>query len=178
MERSGSKDLNSIIGVSLSDDKRFDASQYAFFGQNLSDKADFGCLEVEEDDDNPLNGLGDDEYRLFDREEPGVGSLSDLDDLSTTFSKLNRSVSGPRHPGVIGDRGSGSGSISRKVHLPLNGYKKENYPSGWTITSLTLKPTMGPANGHHNHISTQIQSHYTELHHTLKNNTSSSANPF
>ncbi|KAL7610087.1 hypothetical protein Lser_V15G10943 [Lactuca serriola] len=115
MERSGSKDLNSIIGVSLSDDKRFDASQYAFFGQNLSDKADFGCLEVEEDDDNPLNGLGDDEYRLFDREEePGVGSLSDLDDLSTTFSKLNRSVSGPRHPGVIGDRGSGSGSISRE----------------------------------------------------------------
>ncbi|KAL4569981.1 hypothetical protein LXL04_025630 [Taraxacum kok-saghyz] len=115
MERSGSKDLNSIIGASLSDDKRFDASQYAFFGQTLSDKADFGCLEVEEEDDIPLNGLGDDEYRLFNREEePGVGSLSDLDDLSTTFSKLNRSVSGPRHPGIIGDRGSGSGSISRE----------------------------------------------------------------
>lgn len=28
--------------------------------------------------------------------------------------QLNRSVSGPRHPGVIGDRGSGSGSISRE----------------------------------------------------------------
>ncbi|KAK9076299.1 hypothetical protein SSX86_004632 [Deinandra increscens subsp. villosa] len=114
MERSGSRDFSSTIGVPLSGDgKRFDASQYAFFGQDSLGKADFGCLEVEED--NPLNGLGDEEYRLFDREEEsGVGSLSDLDDLSTIFSKLNRSVSGPRHPGVIGDRGSGSGSISRE----------------------------------------------------------------
>lgn len=31
------------------------------------DKADFGCLEVEED--KPLNGPGDDEYRLFDKDE-------------------------------------------------------------------------------------------------------------
>ncbi|KAI3812325.1 hypothetical protein L1987_17032 [Smallanthus sonchifolius] len=114
MERSGSKDLSSIIGASLSNDKLFDASQYAFFGQDSLDKADFGCLEVE-DEDKPLSGPGDDEYRLFDRdEELGVGSLSDLDDLSTIFSKLNRTVSGPRHPGVIGDRGSGSGSISRE----------------------------------------------------------------
>ncbi|XP_076950585.1 protein PAT1 homolog 1-like [Bidens hawaiensis] len=98
-----------------SDDKLFDASQYAFFGQDILDKADFGCLEAEEED-KPLNGPGgDDEYRLFDRdEESGVGSLSELDDLSTIFSKLNRTVSGPRHPGVIGDRGSGSGSFSRE----------------------------------------------------------------
>nr|XP_043606729.1 protein PAT1 homolog 1-like [Erigeron canadensis] len=96
-----------------SGDKLFDASQYAFFGQNVSEKADFGCIEVEQD--NPLIGLADDEYRLFDREEEsGLGSLSEVDDLSTTFSKLNRSVSGPRHPGVIGDRGSGSGSFSRE----------------------------------------------------------------
>ncbi|CAI9090196.1 OLC1v1024921C2 [Oldenlandia corymbosa var. corymbosa] len=31
-----------------------------------------------------------------------------MDDLATTFAKLNRAVTGPRHPGVIGDRGSGS----------------------------------------------------------------------
>ncbi|KAI7745257.1 hypothetical protein M8C21_019925, partial [Ambrosia artemisiifolia] len=93
------------------DDRLFDASQYAFFGRPAMDKADFGCLE--EDGDNPLAGIADDEYHLFDREEePGVGSVSELDDLSTIFSKLNRSVSGPRHPGVIGDRGSGS--ISRE----------------------------------------------------------------
>ncbi|KAM0059553.1 hypothetical protein Hdeb2414_s0005g00182681 [Helianthus debilis subsp. tardiflorus] len=108
MERS------TFINPSLSSDKLFDASQYAFFGQDVLEKADFGCLEVEEED-KPLNGVGDDEYRLFDRdEESGVGSLSELDDLSTIFSKLNRTVSGPRHPGVIGDRGSGSGSISRE----------------------------------------------------------------
>ncbi|XP_076917935.1 protein PAT1 homolog 1-like [Bidens hawaiensis] len=107
MERSDSQELSSIN----QDDRLFDASQYAFFGQPAIDMADFGCLE-EDGGDNPTTGIADDEYHLFDREEdPGVGSLSDLDDLSTTFSKLNRSVSGPRHPGVIGDRGSGS--ISR-----------------------------------------------------------------
>ncbi|KAK1416370.1 hypothetical protein QVD17_32161 [Tagetes erecta] len=112
MERSDSKELISNINtVSISDDELFDASQYAFFGRNAIDKVDFGCLE--EDEYNPSTGIADDEYHLFDREEePGVGSLSDLDDLSTIFSKLNRSVSGPRHPGVIGDRGSGS--VSRE----------------------------------------------------------------
>ncbi|KAL8267209.1 hypothetical protein R6Q59_004553 [Mikania micrantha] len=113
MERSGSKDLSSISGAMFPNDKLFDASQYAFFGQDSLDKADYSCLEVEEED-KPLIKPGDDEYRLFDRDEVfGVRSLSDLDDLSTIFSKLNRTVSGPRHPGVIGDRGSGSGSISR-----------------------------------------------------------------
>ncbi|KAI3730405.1 hypothetical protein L1987_61575 [Smallanthus sonchifolius] len=111
MERSDSRELSSVNKSSSSDDKLFDASQYAFFGRHAVDNVEFGCLE--EVDDNPSTGFADDEYRLFDREEePGVGSLSDLDDLSTIFSKLNRSVSGPRHPGVIGDRGSGS--ISRE----------------------------------------------------------------
>ncbi|XP_065852716.1 protein PAT1 homolog 1-like isoform X1 [Euphorbia lathyris] len=36
------------------------------------------------------------------------GVLSDMDDMTSTFAKLNRNVTGPRHPGVIGDRGSGS----------------------------------------------------------------------
>ncbi|XP_076905024.1 protein PAT1 homolog 1-like [Bidens hawaiensis] len=107
MDRSVSQELSSIN----QDDRLFDASQYAFFGQPAIDMADFGCLE-EDGGDNPATGIADDEYHLFDREEdPGVGSLSDLDDLSTIFSKLNRSVSGPRHPGVIGDRVSGD--ISR-----------------------------------------------------------------
>ncbi|KAI3778624.1 hypothetical protein L2E82_08005 [Cichorium intybus] len=111
MERSDSKDWSIVNKGSSSDDKLFDASQYAFFGRQTPDKFEFGCLE--EDEDNPPTGIPDDEYHLFDREEePGAGSLSDLDDLSTIFSKLNRSVSGPRHPGVIGDRGSGS--ISRE----------------------------------------------------------------
>ncbi|XP_071701961.1 protein PAT1 homolog 1-like [Rutidosis leptorrhynchoides] len=110
MQKSGT---HSNIDASLSGDKLFDASQYAFFGQGNSDKAEFGCLEVEVE--SSFYGPGDDEYRLFDREEEaGIESLADLDDLSTTFLKLNRTVSGPRHPGVIGDRGSGSGSFSRE----------------------------------------------------------------
>ncbi|XP_076883641.1 protein PAT1 homolog 1-like [Bidens hawaiensis] len=115
MQRSGTNTNTNIAASLSSNEKVFDAYQYAFFGQDILDKADdFGCLEVEEED-KPLNGPGDDEYRLFDRdEESGVGSLSELDDLSTIFSKLNRTVSGPRHPGVIGDRGSGSGSFSRE----------------------------------------------------------------
>ncbi|XP_023736882.2 protein PAT1 homolog 2 [Lactuca sativa] len=120
MERSDSKDWSSINKGSSSDDKLFDASQYAFFGRPTTEKVEFGCLE--EDEDNPSTGVPDDEYHLFDREEePVAGSLSDLDDLSTIFSKLNRSVSGPRHPGVIGDRGSGSisrESSSASVDLP------------------------------------------------------------
>nr|GEU45478.1 protein PAT1 homolog 1-like [Tanacetum cinerariifolium] len=97
MDRSGNNNSISVIRPSLSssssssssDGKLFDASQYAFFGQDSLDMAtDLGCIEVEQQD-NPLNGLGEDGYRLFDREEEsGVGSLSDMDDLSTIFSKV------------------------------------------------------------------------------------------
>lgn len=89
----------------------FDASQYAFFGRDAVAEVELGGLEAE--DDTHLARCHDDEYHLFDREDVScIGSLSDIDDLATTFSKLNKVVSGPRHPGVIGDRGSGS--ISRE----------------------------------------------------------------
>ncbi|KAJ8452173.1 hypothetical protein Cgig2_016754 [Carnegiea gigantea] len=100
----------------------FDASQYAFFNQNAVEEVELGSLE-EEEEDVPLVSLRNDEYHLFDKDEVqdmALGSLSDMDDLATTFSKasfcvsygplflLNRVVTGPRNPGVIGDRGSGS----------------------------------------------------------------------
>ncbi|CAN6925078.1 unnamed protein product [Brassica oleracea] len=115
MERSDSRDLYNFARASSADQKSsvFDASQYDFFGKNL-DEMSLGGL----DDDEaiaPVLGLADadayadDEYHLFDKAEaPGLGSLSDMDDLATTFAKLNRVVTGPKHPGVIGDRGSGS----------------------------------------------------------------------
>jgi hypothetical protein len=83
----------------------FDASQYEFFGQSL-EEVELGGL----DDDGTVRGhVDDEEYHLFDkREGAGLGSLSDMDDLATTFAKLNRNVTGPKHLGVIGDRGSGS----------------------------------------------------------------------
>ncbi|CAN0890628.1 Protein PAT1 homolog 1 [Linum grandiflorum] len=83
----------------------FDASQYEFFGQHAAAQGlELGGLE---EDGNPVFGSVGDEYRLFD-DGASVGSLSDMDDLASTFAKLNRVVTGPKNPGVIGDRGSGS----------------------------------------------------------------------
>ncbi|GAB4842868.1 hypothetical protein Ancab_012846 [Ancistrocladus abbreviatus] len=111
MERSNSKDSKDFAAdTSSSGDALFDASQYAFFGQNVMQEVELGGLE--DDEDGPsVNALDGDEYHLFDKDDvqsAGLGSLSDIDDLATTFSKLNRVVTGPRNPGVIGDRGSGS----------------------------------------------------------------------
>ncbi|CAN6999688.1 hypothetical protein IGI04_019761 [Brassica rapa subsp. trilocularis] len=114
MERSDSRDLyNFVRSSSDSNSKLFDASQYEFFGQNL-DEMSLGGID---DDDVVAPVLGhsatdddDDEYHLFNKggEGAGLGSLSDMDDLATTFAKLNRNVTGPKPLGVIGDRGSGS----------------------------------------------------------------------
>ncbi|GMY09554.1 protein PAT1 homolog 1-like [Fagus crenata] len=104
MDRSDGK----VIAGKASDNALFDASQYEFFGKNVLQEVELGGLEDNEDN-GPAFGPADDEYHLFDKEEGvGFGSLSDVDDLATTFAKLNRVVTGPRHPGVIGDRGSGS----------------------------------------------------------------------
>ncbi|KAB5551590.1 hypothetical protein DKX38_008901 [Salix brachista] len=85
----------------------FDASRYKFFGQQAVEEVELGGLEDE--GDSLVLGPADDEYRLFDRDEGlSLGSLSEIDDLASTFAKLNRVVTGPRNPGVIGDRGSGS----------------------------------------------------------------------
>nr|XP_016438159.1 PREDICTED: protein PAT1 homolog 1-like [Nicotiana tabacum] len=117
MERSNSRDIKGLASSSsssISDSALFDASQYAFFGRDISEEVELGGLEDEQENNDLAvgGGLGDDEiheYHLFEKDEGSVlGSLSDLDDLATTFSKLNRIVIGPRHPGVIGDRGSGS----------------------------------------------------------------------
>ncbi|CAN4096662.1 unnamed protein product [Withania somnifera] len=116
MERSNSRDFKVLTSSSssISDGALFDASQYAFFGRDITEEVELGGLEDEQDSSDLAvgGGLGDDgiqEYHLFEKDEGSIlGSLSDIDDLATTFSKLNRNVSGPRHPGVIGDRGSGS----------------------------------------------------------------------
>nr|XP_023899164.1 protein PAT1 homolog 2-like [Quercus suber]POE52425.1 protein pat1 like 1 [Quercus suber] len=111
MDRSDAgKDFKVFAGNNnnSSDSACFDASQYEFFGRNVLQEVELGGLEDNEDN-GPAFGPADDEYHLFDKEEGvGLGSLSDVDDLATTFAKLNRVVTGPRHPGVIGDRGSGS----------------------------------------------------------------------
>ncbi|KAL2900674.1 Protein PAT1-like protein 2 [Bienertia sinuspersici] len=65
----------------------FDASQYEFFGQNVGEEVELGGLE----DDPSLVPLRTDEYHLFDKDEAqdvNLGSLSDADDLETTFLKI------------------------------------------------------------------------------------------
>ncbi|CAN7110411.1 unnamed protein product [Brassica rapa subsp. narinosa] len=111
MERSDSRylyyNLARASSSSNNNSTLFDASQYEFFGQSL-EEVELGGLD---DDAASVLGHADDGdgYHLFDkREGAGLGSLSEMDDLATTFAKLNRVVSGPKHPGVIGDRGSGS----------------------------------------------------------------------
>ncbi|XP_074379922.1 protein PAT1 homolog 2-like [Apium graveolens] len=126
MDRSDSHDLKEISPCFASDAALFDASQYAFFGQGGVEGAVLGGLEDEANDASVL-GVGKDEYHLFDaEEESGIGSLSDVDDLATTFSKINRVVTGPRHPGVIGDRGSSS--FSRESSSAAEWSKELDFP--------------------------------------------------
>ncbi|XP_011030730.1 PREDICTED: protein PAT1 homolog 1 isoform X2 [Populus euphratica] len=87
-----------------STDTVFDASQYAFFGKDLVEEVELGGLEDDEEE-LPAVDLEEEEF-FFDRQEGEVlRSLSDVDDLASTFSMLNKVVSGPS-TGIIGDRGS------------------------------------------------------------------------
>ncbi|XP_073141515.1 protein PAT1 homolog 2-like [Henckelia pumila] len=137
MERSDEKDFTDFSdpsSSSISDSALFDASQYAFFGNDVVGDVEIGGLEDEEAGVPVIGGgLGGDvelhQYHLFDKDEgSGFGSLSDMDDLATTFAKLNKVVSGPRHPGVIGDRGSGSGSFSRESSSATEWTRETDFP--------------------------------------------------
>ncbi|XP_051135546.1 protein PAT1 homolog 2-like [Andrographis paniculata] len=131
MERSDAKDFNDFIdpsGSSSSGSAMFDASRYAFFAKDIMDEVEIGGLEYEEQG-VPGSGVDEElnEYHLFKKDEgSALGSLSDIDDLATTFAKLNKVVSGPRHPGVIGDRGSGS--FSRESSSATEWTREADFP--------------------------------------------------
>ncbi|XP_068654120.1 protein PAT1 homolog [Aristolochia californica] len=103
------KDLRQFATGS-SGNTRFDASQYAFFGNNVLEEVELGGLDdAEGDEDIGLVGFNDDEYRFSvfgDREEVDALESSDIDDLASTFSKLNKGVIEPRTHATIGDQGS------------------------------------------------------------------------
>ncbi|KZV56314.1 hypothetical protein F511_00311 [Dorcoceras hygrometricum] len=71
----------------------FDASQYAFFGNNVVEEVELGGLEDDEDGLGAV-GFNEEEIQLEREEGDAFGSQSDIDDLSITFSKLNKTVSG------------------------------------------------------------------------------------
>ncbi|KAG7597265.1 hypothetical protein ISN44_As06g016540 [Arabidopsis suecica] len=84
----------------------FDASQYAFFGNDVVEEVELGGLEDEEEEELPVSGIEED--FAFDKEEVHVSrTLSDADDLASTFSKLNRDPEGYRSTvPIAGNNGS------------------------------------------------------------------------
>ncbi|KAL5654179.1 hypothetical protein ACJX0J_033498, partial [Zea mays] len=84
-------------------DTRFDASQYAFFGNNVLEEIELGGFEDDNSSNAAFAGLDDLERPLSSQGialEAEDSSFSDLDDLANTFSKLRRDVNLPKHIGV------------------------------------------------------------------------------
>lgn len=102
----GGGDLNPQLASNSSGSALFDASQYAFFGNEVLEEVELGGLDDEEED-IPVAKFEEEEFQL----EPEEGMFPGLDDLSTTFSKLNKDVRGPSVE-VFGDRGSRENSSS------------------------------------------------------------------
>ncbi|KAM7250057.1 hypothetical protein ACFE04_021940 [Oxalis oulophora] len=104
----------------------FDASQYAFFGEDVGEEVELGGLDDEEDDDDhdlPVAEADEEEF-LFDKQQGGViRSASDMEDLATTFSKLNKVVNDPRAMGIIGD------GRSRENSSAAEWVQEEDFPS-------------------------------------------------
>ena len=59
-------------------EEKFDASQYAFFGNDVVEEVELGGLEDEEDDSLPPVGFDDEEYQLGREEGGAFGSLTYL----------------------------------------------------------------------------------------------------
>ncbi|PNT65031.1 hypothetical protein BRADI_4g36450v3 [Brachypodium distachyon] len=93
-------------------DTKFDASQYAFFGNNVTEEVELGGL----DDDDAFVEPGDEEYAPTYGRDPleggGVSSFTNVDDLAGAFSKLSRTVNEPKQPGIFSRGGSISGQSS------------------------------------------------------------------
>ncbi|CAK9157780.1 unnamed protein product [Ilex paraguariensis] len=132
-ESSNPQDLNQF-GASSSVDAVFDASQYAFFGNNDVEEVELGGLEDEEDD-LPEVGFGDEVYQLDQEEGEELGSLSEIDDLASTFSKLNKVVSGPGSAGIVGDRGS------RESSSATEWAQEADFPNWFEQNALDPKST-------------------------------------
>ncbi|GAB4836635.1 hypothetical protein Ancab_001548 [Ancistrocladus abbreviatus] len=80
-----------------------------------------------------------------------LGSASDIDDFASTFSKLNKVVSGPRGTGLIGDRGSRESSsaaewaheIDYSTWCDEQTYNAGNVPEGKRWSSHPYTTSVG-----------------------------------
>uniref|UniRef100_A0A453LGP7 mRNA decay factor PAT1 domain-containing protein n=1 Tax=Aegilops tauschii subsp. strangulata TaxID=200361 RepID=A0A453LGP7_AEGTS len=97
-------------------DTKFDASQYAFFGNNVLEEVELGGLDDDDAGDAGFVGPGDEEYTpIYGRdmlEDEGVGSFTGVDDLAGAFSKLTRTVNEPKQSGIVSRGGSLPGQTS------------------------------------------------------------------
>ncbi|CAA0818535.1 Unknown protein [Striga hermonthica] len=107
------------VGANPTGDALFDASQYEFFGGNVLEEVELGGLEDGEDDLAPA-GFEEEEFQFDKEEEDGLGSLSEIDDLSSTFSKLNEVDSRPTSAGVSKDCGSRESSSASELAQDLH----------------------------------------------------------
>ncbi|XP_012087423.1 protein PAT1 homolog isoform X2 [Jatropha curcas] len=101
--------IESPSGIQEATGAVFDASQYAFFGKDLVGEVELGGLEDDEEDSPPVE-FNEEEFLFVGQEGEVVRSTSDIDDLASRFSKLNKVVSGSTSAGVIGSRGSRASS--------------------------------------------------------------------
>ncbi|KAJ6843523.1 protein PAT1-like protein 1-like [Iris pallida] len=140
-------DLDSEVRVSESDDlvgasdnALFDASQYDFFGKDGVVEVELGGLE-DGGEEADLVGLDDKDHQFYyfrDREEAeGLGSYSDIDDISSTFSKLNRTVSEPRGTGDADVRGL----FSRESSLTTSWVQEPKFPNRFNQHILGAEET-------------------------------------
>ncbi|CAL4909034.1 unnamed protein product [Urochloa decumbens] len=114
---------------STAENSRFDAAQYSFFGKAPMEGPELGGFLEDGGADGDGGGFGghDDgsyQFSSMGEEIDCLSNLSEIDDLASTFAKLNRSISGTRNPGVIGDRRS----ISRESSLTTDWVQDADFP--------------------------------------------------
>ncbi|KAK7324374.1 hypothetical protein VNO77_27909 [Canavalia gladiata] len=167
------------LGNVRTDNEVFDASQYAFFGKDaVVQEVELGGLE---DDDLPESN--EEEFILNREEAEDLKSLSDIDDLSTTFWKLNKVVSGPNSTGFIGERGSRENSTAEWTHRDdvRNWYDPNAYDSEGSLDSrrLSSQPHSSLSHLHESkplhRTSSYPEQQRQQQHHPLQHHSSESA---
>ncbi|KAL6841526.1 hypothetical protein ACP4OV_028669 [Aristida adscensionis] len=119
-----------LSSSSAAENSRFDASQYSFFGKAPMGISELGGLLEDGGVDGDGSGFGghDDggyQFSSMGEEIDSLSNLSEIDDLASTFAKLNRTITGTRSPGVIGDRRS----ISRESSLTTDWVQDVDFPN-------------------------------------------------
>ncbi|GAU39352.1 hypothetical protein TSUD_56780 [Trifolium subterraneum] len=117
----------------------FDATQYAFFGQDACvEEVELGGL----DDDDCLPESNEEEFLLNREEVEDVKSLSDIDDLSTDFWKLNKVETGLQSTEIISERGSRENSTAEwtRRNDDLHWFDQNPYDSEGSLDGRRPQP--------------------------------------